>query len=298
MISQAEDFGGEASRLVEPHRYTPREELPDYSHLDVLEARSIYVLREAFHNFKKLGALWSVGKDSSVLLWLVRKAFFGHIPFPLVHVDTTYKLPSMIEFRDALAQEWEFELKVGSNPKAVAEGRTYPQGNASRLECCSLLKRDALADAIAEGGFESVILGIRRDEDGTRSKERYFSPRTADFEWDFRDQPPEIWDQFKTDFEPGTHLRIHPLLHWTEVNIWEYIDRERIPVVPVYFADDGRRYRSLGCAPCTFPTTSDAVTVPQIIEELRTTNVPERSMRAQDHESEDAFEQLRASGYM
>jgi sulfate adenylyltransferase subunit 2 len=143
-----------------------------------------------------------------------------------------------------------------------------------------------------------VIVGIRRDEEGTRAKERYFSPRDKNFEWNFRDQPPELWDQFKTDFDPGTHIRIHPLLHWTETNVWEYIEREKIPVVDLYFARNGYRYRSLGCAPCTKPVQSSAGSVSAIIAELRETKLSERSTRAQDQESEDAFERLRASGYM
>lgn len=285
--------------LLETARYSPRDAVPDYAHLDELENQSIFILREAFNKFDNLAMLWSIGKDSSVMLWLARKAFFGHVPFPCVHVDTTYKIPAMIEFRDRVAKEWNLDLRTGSNEEALRAGKTFPNGNATRVECCGLLKRDALQDVITKNGFEAVILGIRRDEEGTRAKERYFSPRTKDFEWDFKDQPPELWDQFKTDFEPGTHLRIHPLLHWTEQNIWEYVDRERIPVVPLYFADENnRRYRSLGCAPCTSGVESSAATVPEIIQELRTTNISERSTRAQDQEAEDAFERLRASGYM
>lgn len=267
--------------------------------LQALEAKSIYVIREAFRKFERPAMLWSIGKDSSVLLWLVKKAFFGHVPFPLVHVDTTYKIPEMIAFRDRLAREWGFELIVETNHDALARGETYPEGAASRVQCCTLLKKDALQSVIAKHDFDAVFAGIRRDEEGTRAKERYFSPRGKDFAWDFKDQPPELWDQFKTDFEPGTHLRVHPLLHWTEIQIWEYIARERIPVVPVYFADDeGRRYRSLGCAPCTSPIRSRARTVDEIIDELRATRIAERSTRAQDQEAEDAFERLRAEGYM
>lgn len=269
------------------------------SHLDELEHQSIFIIREAFKKFHKLGMLWSVGKDSSVLLWLVRKAFFGHIPFPLVHVDTHFKIPEMIEFRDNLAKEWGFELIVGSNHEALHAKATFPDGNATRVECCTNLKRDPLQAVIAEHEFDAVFLGIRRDEEGTRAKERYFSPRDRNFEWNVKDQPPELWDQFKTDFEPGTHIRVHPLLHWTEVNIWEYIERENIPVVPVYFANDkNERYRSLGCAPCTSCVVSGARSVRDIITELQETNIAERSTRAQDQEAEDAFERLRASGYM
>ena len=269
-----------------------------YPHLDALENESIYILRETFRHFKNSAMLWSIGKDSCVMLWLARKAFFGHVPFPCVHVDTSFKIPEMIEFRDRLALEWNLQLVVGQNKAALAAGRTFPAGVLDRVACCTALKRDPLAAVIAEKNYEAVLVGIRRDEEGTRAKERYFSPRNQNFEWDFRDQPPELWDQFKTDYEPGTHLRVHPLLHWTELNVWEYIDREGIPVVDLYFARNGFRYRSLGCAPCTKPVASTARSVREIIEELRTTKTAERSTRAQDQETEDAFERLRAGGYM
>jgi sulfate adenylyltransferase subunit 2 len=272
---------------------------PAATHLDKLEAQSIYIMREAFAKFENMAMLWSIGKDSSVLLWLARKAFLGHVPFPCVHVDTSYKIPEMITFRDKLAKEWKLDLVVGQNKEALAVGKTFPNGKATRVECCGMLKKDGLHAVMESKGYTAVFVGIRRDEEGTRAKERYFSPRDKNFEWDFKDQPPELWDQFKTDFEPGTHLRIHPLLHWTEINIWEYIEREKIPVVPLYFANaEGKRYRSLGCAPCTSPVESKASTIPEIIAELRNTKVSERSTRAQDAESEHAFEQLRAQGYM
>jgi sulfate adenylyltransferase subunit 2 len=269
-----------------------------FRHLDALEAQSVYILREAHRKFKRLAMLWSIGKDSSVLLWLARKAFFGHVPMPCVHVDTSYKIPEMIQFRDQKVREWNIDLVVGQNKAALAAGKTFPNGALTRVECCGVLKKDALQQVIEEKDYQAVIVGIRRDEEGTRAKERYFSPRDRNFEWNFKDQPPELWDQFKTDFDPGTHIRIHPLLHWTEINVWEYIEREKIPIVDLYFTKDGFRYRSLGCAPCTKPVPSQASTVAEIIEELRETKVSERSTRAQDQESEDAFERLRASGYM
>ncbi|MBV9392247.1 MAG: sulfate adenylyltransferase subunit 2 [Verrucomicrobia bacterium] len=270
----------------------------DYAHLDALESQSVFLFREAYHKFKRLAMLWSIGKDSSVMLWLLRKAFLGHIPIPCVHVDTSYKIPEMIAFRDRLVKDWNINLIVGKNNSALQRGETFPNGRATRVQCCGLLKKDALQAVIEEQGFQAVIVGIRRDEEGTRAKERYFSPRDKNFEWNFKDQPPELWDQFKTDFEPGTHIRIHPLLHWTEVDIWQYINREKIPVVDLYFAQNGVRYRSLGCAPCTNPVPSDAADVPAIIQELIHTKISERSTRAQDQEAEDAFERLRASGYM
>ena len=269
-----------------------------FRHLDSLESQSVYILREAHRKFKRLAMLWSIGKDSSVLLWLARKAFFGHVPMPCVHVDTSYKIPEMIQFRDQKVKEWNIDLVIGQNKAALAAGKTFPNGALTRVECCGLLKKDALQQVIEEKDYQAVIVGIRRDEEGTRAKERYFSPRDRNFEWNFKDQPPELWDQFKTDFDPGTHIRIHPLLHWTEMNVWEYIEREKIPIVDLYFAKDGFRYRSLGCAPCTKPVPSQATTVPEIIEELKATKTSERSTRAQDQESEDAFERLRASGYM
>lgn len=268
-------------------------------HLSKLENQSIYILREAFHKFDKLAMLWSIGKDSTALLWLARKAFLGHVPFPLVHVDTTYKISSMIEYRDKLVRDWKLQLIIGKNDSVLSEGQTYPNGRATRVECCGTLKKDALRQVLDRNGFTGVIVGVRRDEEPTRAKERYFSPRDKNMEWNVEDQPPELWDQFKTDFEPGTHVRIHPLLHWTELNIWEYIERENIPVIPLYFAnEEGKRYRSLGCAPCTLPIHSEARSVRDIIEELRNTRTPERAGRAQDRESEHAFEKLRRDGYM
>lgn len=269
-----------------------------YPHLAALEAQSVYIMREAFAKFENLAMLWSIGKDSNVMLWLARKAFFGNVPFPVVHVDTHYKIPEMIEFRDQQAKQLGLDLVVGENTDVLKSGITFPNGKATRVECCGTLKKDALQATLHKHGYTAVFAGIRRDEEGTRAKERYFSPRGKDFAWDFKDQPPELWDQFKTDFEPDTHIRIHPLLHWTEINIWEYIHQEGIPVVSLYFAKEGKRYRSLGCAPCTSPVESQATSVPEIIAELRETRIAERSTRAQDAESEHAFEQLRAQGYM
>jgi sulfate adenylyltransferase subunit 2 len=280
----------------------PSRRLPDHISMDYLsklENQSVYIFREAFNKFENLAMLWSIGKDSTVLLWLARKAFFGHVPFPLVHVDTTYKIPSMIEYRDRLCREWNLQLIVGKNTEVLHEGRTYPNGKATRVECCGTLKKDALRAVLDEHHFNGVIVGVRRDEEPTRAKERYFSPRDKNMEWNVEDQPPELWDQFKTDYEKGAHVRIHPLLHWTELNIWEYIERENIPVIPLYFANErGERYRSIGCHPCTSPIKSQARTVREIIVELQQTRTPERAGRAQDKESEDAFEKLRRDGYM
>ncbi len=263
-------------------------------HLRQLEDQSVYILREAYQHFDNLAMLWSMGKDSTVLLWLARKAFFGHVPFPLVHVDTSYKIPAMIEYRDRLAREWRLDLVIGQNTEALAAGMNHEKG---RVECCTALKTNGLKRVIEEKGYTGIILGVRADEESTRAKERYFSPRDKNNDWDFRDQPPELWNQFKTSFPPDTHIRIHPLLDWTEINIWEYIQLENIPFLDLYLdKGSGMRYRSLGCAPCTFPIRSTASTVPEIIKELRATNVAERAGRAQDEGR--GMELLRKDGYM
>ena len=290
-------------------------------HLDRLESQSVYFMREAYRKFKNLAMLWSIGKDSTVLLWLARKAFFGHVPFPLVHIDTSYKIPEMIRYRDELAMKWKLNMVYGQNRAALAAKQTFPDGAFTRIACCQALKSEALKHTLAgewprfrlnhhTGSYEEdanrepytgVIVGVRADEEGSRSKERYFSPRDKHSDWNVDDQPPELWDQFKTDFAPGTHLRIHPLLDWTELNIWEYIQRESIPVVSLYFDDGtGHRYRSLGCAPCTRPVESTARNVEEIIEELRTgkfSQIAERAGREQDKEG-SGLELLRRSGYM
>ena len=291
-------------------------------HLEVLESQGIYILREAYRSFKNLVMLWSIGKDSTVLLWLARKAFFGHVPFPLMHIDTCYKMPEMIEYRNKFALQWKLNLIVGKNEAALNEKKTFPDGNATRLECCASLKSEALKHTLSgewprwilnhktgefdksEGGeaFTGVIVGARADEEGSRSKERYFSPRDQANDWDVGDQPPELWNQFKTDFAPGTHVRIHPLLDWTELNIWEYIERENIPIIDLYFdKGQGKRCRSLGCWPCTSSVESKSENVADIIEELRGgkfSNIAERSGREQDKEDGSGLETLRRSGYM
>ncbi len=275
---------------------TPAEtaSVPTLGHLRDLEAQSVYIFREAYKHFDDLCMLWSMGKDSTVLLWLARKAFFGHVPFPLVHIDTSYKIPAMIEYRDRVVREWGLNLLVGQNKEALAAGMNHTLG---RVTCCTALKTNALKQFLAEQNFTGVIMGIRADEEGTRAKERYFSPRDQHGDWDFRDQPPELWDQFKTSFPEGTHVRIHPLLDWREIDIWEYIRTEEIPIIDLYFdRGDGTRYRSLGCEPCTFPIRSTAKTLSEIVEELRLTTIAERAGRAQDEGR--GMELLRKDGYM
>ncbi|MDR2051291.1 MAG: sulfate adenylyltransferase subunit 2 [Deltaproteobacteria bacterium] len=264
-------------------------------HLDVLEAQSVYILREAYKLLGKLGMLWSIGKDSTVMLWLAKKAFFGHCPFPLIHVDTGYKIPEMIAYRDKLAAELGLDLIVHSNSAALAAGMGPEAG---RLACCRALKTDALQQVVKKYSFDGLLVGVRRDEEGSRSKERVFSERNAADEWDYAHQAPEFWSQFKTDFPRGHHIRVHPLLHWNEIDIWRYIAREEIPIIGLYFSRDGERYRSLGCTPCTGRVRSEAATLDEIIAELESTGVSERAGRAQDQEDPHAMQKLRKAGYM
>lgn len=262
-------------------------------HLDQLESQSVYVFREAFARIDRLAMLWSLGKDSNVMVWLAKKAFFGRVPFPVMHIDTHKKFPEMYAFRDRYAAEWELNFIREECPPVEATDPSLPPAARSAAR-----KTLGLRDAIAKHKFNGIIAGIRRDEESVRAKERYFSPRGDTGAWDFRDQPPEFWDHFNTDLPPGTHLRVHPLLHWTEIDIWRYIEREKIPVVDLYFAKNGKRYRSLGDQDITSPIVSNASTIAEIIEELETTTAPERAGRAMDRETEDAFERLRAAGYM
>jgi len=265
-------------------------------HFDMLENKSIYIIREAYYQFRNVAMLWSVGKDSTTLLWLIRKAFLGKIPFPIIHIDTGRKFPEMYQFRDRLAREWGFPLVVGRNEEELARGMGPQKG--LKLDCCNELKTNALKQVIKKYGFKAIFLGIRRDEHGIRGKERYFSPRDEKFQWNYENQPAEIWDQYKSFLCEEEHFRVHPILHFTELDIWRYVQREALPVIPLYFSRDGKRYRSIGCVPCCSPVESTASTLDQIIEEVRTSKHSERAGRAQDKENIYTMQKLRALGYM
>lgn len=265
-----------------------------YSYLDDLEAQSLYIIREAYARIKPLGMLWSIGKDSTAMLWLVRKAFFGRVPFPLILLDTGMELDEVYAFRDQLAKDWGFDVINHMCPPEEEMDQTLPPATRSAMR-----KTEGLKTLLeGEEQFKGILCGIRRDEQGLRAKERVFSPRSFDGVWDFKDQPAEFWDHFKTEFPEGFHIRIHPILHWTEIDIWRYTQRENIPCCDLYFARDGMRYRSLGEKNITFPVPSTASNIDEIIEELETTSTSERAGRAMDSETEDSFERLRSQGYM
>ncbi|MCB0362937.1 MAG: sulfate adenylyltransferase subunit CysD [Bdellovibrionales bacterium] len=288
------NFEGDLSAIKDPKPGSFKS-TQHWERLERLENESIYILREAYRTLSRPAMLWSMGKDSTVMLWLARKAFFGLIPFPVVHIDTSFKIPEMIEFRGKMAKEWGLDLRISSNREALAEGMNPQRG---RLECCTALKTEALKSYLSTSGLRSLFVAIRRDEEGSRAKERIFSPRGESSEWNYKEQAPELWQNYQTDLGEGSEMRVHPLLNWTELDIWLYIREEDIPVLDLYFAREGRRYRSVGCAPCTGSFCSQAQNLDEIVQELSLTREGERVGRAQDNADRYALQKLRSKGYM
>lgn len=294
------------------------------SHLSALEAESIHILREVAAEFANPVMLYSIGKDSSVMVRLAQKAFHpAPIPFPLLHIDTTYKFREMIEFRDRFIGEIGAKLIVHTNLKAIADG-----ANPFRIgtqNCCGLLKTRALLDALTEGGYDAAFGGARRDEEKSRAKERVYSFRDHLGQWDPKNQRPEVWNLYNARVHKGENIRVFPLSNWTELDVWQYIDQERIPIVPLYFAKERPmvvrngallpveqdiplmpgeraqmvlcRMRSLGCSPCTGAIRSDADTVPKIIDEMKLVRRSERENRVIDHDQEGSMELKKREGY-
>lgn len=294
------------------------------NHLQALEAESLYILREAVAEFARPVMLYSIGKDSSVMLRLAQKAFYpGKIPFPLLHVDTGYKFAEMIEFRDRYVQEIGATLIVHQNEQAMAEGAS--PWKLGTQNCCGALKTRSLLDGLAEGGFDAAFGGARRDEEKSRAKERVYSFRDAAGQWDPKNQRPELWSLYNSRLRKGESIRVFPLSNWTELDIWLYLYAEQIPIVPLYFAEERDvvvrgntltlvdsttrllphekverrkvRMRSLGCSPCTGAIASEAGTLPAIIEELITFRRSERENRAIDHDEEGSMETKKREGY-
>jgi sulfate adenylyltransferase subunit 2 len=294
------------------------------SHLRKLEAESIYILREAVAEFSHPVMMYSIGKDSSVMLRLAQKAFYpGKIPFPLLHIDTSYKFPEMIAFRDSYAKEIGAKLIVHRNEEALGAGANpFTLGTQ---KCCGLLKTKSLLDALAEGGFNAAFGGARRDEEKSRAKERIYSFRDAHGQWDPKNQRPELWNLFNSRINKSESIRVFPLSNWTELDVWLYILAENIPIVPLYYAKEREvvlrngslvvihdrrelqlgeeprlvkvRMRSLGCVPCTGAIRSDADTLPKIIEEMISFRRSERENRAIDHDEEGSMELKKREGY-
>jgi sulfate adenylyltransferase subunit 2 len=293
-------------------------------HLDLLEAESIHIIREVAAEFANPVMLYSIGKDSSCMVRLAQKAFYpGRIPFPLLHVDTTYKFREMIEFRDEFTKSIGAKLIVHTNQQAIDEG-----ANPLRLgtqKCCGLLKTRALLDALEAGGYDAAFGGARRDEEKSRAKERVYSFRDEFGQWDPKNQRPELWNVFNSRVDKGQHIRVFPLSNWTELDVWQYIARERIPIVPLYYAKPRPmvvrggvlipmeqefmlmpgekpqmvmcRMRSLGCSPCTGAIRSEADTIEKIIDEMKLVRRSERENRVIDHDQEGSMELKKREGY-
>jgi len=295
------------------------------THLKRLEAESIHVIREVAAEFRNPVMLYSIGKDSSVMLRLALKAFYpGKLPFPLLHVDTTWKFREMIAFRDATVKKEGLDLLVHTNPDGVQAGIT-PFSHGSSVYT-NIMKTEALKQALTAHGFDAAFGGARRDEEKSRAKERVFSFRTDTHAWDPKNQRPELWHLYNARVRPGESIRVFPLSNWTELDIWQYILLEKIPIVPLYFSaerpvvnrggqwimvDDDRlplqpgetpelrrvRFRTLGCYPLTAAVESDAATLPEIVREMLIARTSERSGRLIDHDDAASMEKKKREGY-
>ncbi len=299
------------------------------SHLRLLEAESIHILREVASEFERPVMLYSIGKDSSVMLRLAQKAFYpAPIPFPLLHIDTGFKFAEMLQFRDETARQVGADLLVWRNEPAIAAGTNPIVLDTKR--CCGLLKTQALLDALRHYNFDAAFGGARRDEEKSRAKERIYSFRDSAGQWDPKNQRPELWNLYNARIHPGESIRVFPLSNWTEMDVWQYIHEEKIPVVDLYFAKERPMYvrsmgagqeallpieqdfvawpgekprmvkcrlRSLGCSPCTGAIRSDADTIPAIIAELISFRSSERANRVIDYDQEGSMEIKKREGY-
>jgi len=297
----------------------------ELTHLKQLEAESIHIIREVVAEFEKPVMLYSIGKDSSVMLHLARKAFYpAKPPFPLMHIDTTWKFREMIEFRDRMAREHGFDLLIHTNEEGVAQGISpFSHGSALYTD---IMKTEGLKQALDKYKFDAAFGGARRDEEKSRAKERIFSFRTSNHRWDPKAQRPELWNIYNARVSPGESIRAFPLSNWTELDIWQYIYLEQIPIVPLYYAkerpvverdgllilvDDERlpldpgetpmmksvRFRTLGCYPLTAAVESSATTLPEIIQEMLLTRTSERQGRVIDHDQAGSMEKKKQEGY-
>lgn len=298
---------------------------PRLTHLQRLEAESIHILREVAAEAERPVMLYSIGKDSAVMLHLAKKAFYpSRPPFPLLHVDTTWKFRAMYAMRQQAAADLGVELLVHQNPDAVARGiNPFDHGSALHTD---LWKTEGLKQALNHYGFDAAFGGARRDEEKSRAKERIFSFRTAEHRWDPKNQRPELWRLYNTRKKPGESIRVFPISNWTELDVWQYIHLERIPIVPLYLAadrpvverdgvlimvDDDRfrlrpgetpkiksvRFRTLGCYPLTGAVESTAATLPEVIQEMLLTTTSERQGRMIDHDQSTSMEKKKQEGY-
>ena len=294
------------------------------THLQQLESESIHIIREVAAEFANPVMLYSIGKDSSVMVRLAQKAFYpAPIPFPLLHVDTNFKFHDMYAFRDKFCKDIGAELRIYRNEEAIEAG-TNPFALGTQ-KCCALLKTKALVDALRLGKYDAAFGGARRDEEKSRAKERIFSFRDEMGQWEPKNQRPELWNLYNAKINKGESIRVFPLSNWTELDVWQYIYKENIPIVPMYCAKEREmvvrddmlspldgpiplkkgekpekvmcRFRTLGCYPCTGAIRSTAKTVPEIIEEMMVVTISERSTRIIDHDTEGSMEIKKREGY-
>jgi len=307
---------------------TPTSTLPPelrLTHLQQLEAEAIHIIREVVAQFERPVMLYSIGKDSSVLLHLARKAFHpGRIPFPVLHIDTTWKFREMIAFRDRMAEEIGFDLIVHTNQEGLAQGiNPFDHGSKNYTD---IMKTQALKQALAAGGYDAAFGGARRDEEKSRAKERVFSFRDRNHRWDPKNQRPELWNLYNGRVHKGESIRVFPISNWTELDVWQYIHLERIPIVPLYYSaprpvverdgvvimvDDDRfrfedgeepelrsvRFRTLGCYPLSGAVESTATTLPEIIQEMLLATRSEREGRVIDYDQSGSMEEKKKEGY-
>ena len=297
----------------------------EMTHLRQLEAESIHIIREVAAEFENPVMLYSIGKDSAVMLHLAKKAFFpSKIPFPLMHIDTTWKFREMIEFREKMSKAYDFDLLVYTNEEGVRQGiNPFTHGSALYTD---IMKTEGLKQGLDKYNFDAAFGGARRDEEKSRAKERIFSFRSENHRWDPKNQRPELWNLYNAKVKPGESIRSFPLSNWTELDIWQYIYLEEIPIVPLYYAkvrpvverdgmlilmDDDRiklapgeevqmksvRFRTLGCYPLTAAVESEAATLPEIIQEMLLTRTSERQGRLIDHDSAGSMEKKKQEGY-
>jgi sulfate adenylyltransferase subunit 2 len=294
------------------------------TNLEYLEAEAIHIIREVVSEFERPVMLYSIGKDSSVMVRLAQKAFYpAKIPFPLLHIDTSMKFPQMYAFRDNFCKEIGVELIVHRNEEMIAQNMNpYDFGT---VKCCNALKTKALLQGLTNGNYDAAFGGARRDEEKSRAKERIFSFRDKFHQWDPKNQRPELWTLYNTKLNPGESIRVFPLSNWTELDVWQYIHIENIPIVPLYFAEKREviqrgdqlipvgkvtklkkgekpekvmcRFRTLGCYPCTGAIRSTAATIPDIIKEMMTVKTSERITRIIDHDQDSSMEQKKKEGY-
>lgn len=298
---------------------------PNFTHLKQLEAESVHIIREVVAEFDNPVMLYSIGKDSAVMLHLARKAFFpGKLPFKLLHVDTDWKFKEMIEFRDQMAEKYDLDILVHKNPDGLEQKiNPFTDGSAKHTD---IMKTQGLKQALNHYGFDAAFGGARRDEEKSRAKERVYSFRDRNHRWDPKNQRPELWNIYNARINRGESIRVFPLSNWTELDIWQYIHLESIDIVPLYFADkrpvverDGMlinvnddrmvlqegekieyrnvRFRTLGCYPLTGAVESNATTLPEIIQEMLLTTTSERQGRAIDHDSSGSMEKKKQEGY-